>query len=50
MNTVKAAIFGAAGGNAGKGATIGAGMALLAGGKHIQIPPKSLVEIDIKQI
>jgi hypothetical protein len=43
------AIFGAAGGNAGKGATIGAGMALLAGGKHIQIPPNSLVEIDIKE-
>ena len=38
------ALFGAAGGDARKGAAIGAGVALLAGGKHIQIPPESLVD------
>ncbi len=42
------AIFGAAGGDAGKGAAIGAGIALLAGGKHIQIPAGSKVELTIK--
>ena len=43
------ALFGAAGGEAGKGAAIGAGVALLAGGKHIQIPAGSKVELTIKK-
>jgi len=42
------ALIGSASGNAGKGAAIGAGVALLAGGKHIQIPSGSKVELTIK--
>ena len=42
------ALFGAAGGDAGKGAAIGAGVALLAGGKHIQIPAGTKVQLTIK--
>ncbi len=41
-------IIGAAAGSAGKGAAVGAGIALLAGGKHIQIPKGTLFDLVIK--
>ena len=42
-------LIGAAAGDAGKGALVGAGIVLLAGGKHIQIPKGSLFDLVIKQ-
>lgn len=43
------ALIGAAAGDAGAGALVGAGVALLAGGNHIQVPAGSLVEVTLKQ-
>jgi len=43
------ALIGAAAGDAGKGALVGAGVVLLAGGKHIQIPKGTLFDLVIKQ-
>jgi hypothetical protein len=43
------ALIGAAAGDAGKGAAVGAGLALLAGGKHIQIPKETLFDLLVKQ-
>jgi len=42
-------LIGAAAGDAGAGAAVGAGLALLAGGKHIQVPAGTIVEVSIKQ-
>ncbi len=42
-------LIGAAAGDAGKGALVGAGIVLLAGGKHIQIPKGTLFDLVIKQ-
>jgi hypothetical protein len=43
------ALIGAAAGDAGKGAAVGAGLSLLAGGNHIQIPQGTLFDLVIKQ-
>lgn len=43
------ALIGAAAGDAGADAAIGAGLALLAGGNHINVPAGTLVEIDLTQ-
>jgi hypothetical protein len=43
------ALIGAAAGDAGKSALAGAGVALLAGGSHIQVPAQTLVEVSLKQ-
>ena len=43
------ALIGSATGDAKKGAAIGAGVALLGRGNHIQVPPESLVEVSIKE-
>jgi hypothetical protein len=43
------ALIGAAAGDAGKGALVGTGLVLLAGGKHIQIPEGTLFDLVIKQ-
>jgi len=43
------ALIGAAAGDAGAGALVGAGVALLAGGNHIQVPAGTLVEVSLKQ-
>lgn len=43
------ALIGAAAGDAGTGALVGAGVALLAGGNHIQVPANTLVEVSLKQ-
>ena len=42
-------LIGAAAGDAGKGALVGAGLVVLAGGKHIQIPEGTLFDLVIKQ-
>ena len=42
-------LIGAAAGDAGKGALVGAGLVVLAGGKHIQIPKGTLFDLVIKQ-
>ncbi|MCK4788742.1 MAG: hypothetical protein KAV87_33675 [Desulfobacteraceae bacterium] len=43
------ALIGAAAGDAAKGAAVGGAVALLAGGKHIQIPADTVVEVALKQ-
>ena len=43
------ALIGAAAGDAAKGAAVGGAVALLAGGKHIQIPANTVVEVSLKQ-
>ena len=44
------ALIGAAAGDAGAGAAVGGAVALLAsGGKHIQVPAETLVEVSLKQ-
>ena len=47
--SVQSTLIGAAAGDAGKGALVGAGIVLLAGGKHIQIPKGTLFDLVIKQ-
>lgn len=42
------ALIGAAAGDAGAGALVGAGVAVLAGGNHIQIPAGTLAEIPLE--
>jgi hypothetical protein len=42
------ALIGAAAGDAAKGAAVGGAVALLAGGKHIQIPAGTIVEVALK--
>jgi hypothetical protein len=44
------ALIGAAAGDAGAGAAVGGAVALLtSGGKHVQVPPGTLVEVSLKQ-
>jgi hypothetical protein len=43
------ALIGAAAGDAAAGAAVGGAVALLAGGKHIQIPAGTVVEVTLKQ-
>ena len=43
------ALIGAAAGDAGKGAAVGAGLALLAGGRHIQIPAGTKIELKLME-
>jgi hypothetical protein len=43
------ALIGAAAGDAAADAAVGAGVALLAGGTHIQVPAGTLVEVALKQ-
>lgn len=43
------ALIGAAAGDAAAGAAVGGAVALLAGGKHIQIPAGTVVEVSLKQ-
>jgi hypothetical protein len=41
--------IGAEGGKGGAAKTVGAGLSLLAGGNHIQIPEGTIAEISLKQ-